>query len=155
MDERSPEQRVQGSPLSLVLAGQPYSLRILNRREEREWRAMLQDKTGQLFGSLDKLNLADGGIFNLASDSIAELVLAYDADHVTGAGIEDYDEASNHEIYAALKAILGVAFPFVTDLGTLASLGLSPSPSSTNGRSTTGPVSVTPGPSTKRSPRSK
>jgi hypothetical protein len=143
-DARSPEDRVIASPLVVVLAGVACPVRILNRRESRAWREVLTAKTGALFGAMDDMQqvIATGAVFDLATDSILELVMAYDVEHVLGRDVKDFDDATDFEIYGALKAIIAVAFPLVQDVGGLLALGVgavrSANPSSTNGPSRNG-----------------
>jgi|MudIll2142460700_1097286.scaffolds.fasta_scaffold409777_2 hypothetical protein len=88
----------------------------LKRRAAREWKEALASKFGTV-GTLDVSEMsAIGGALNVGSDVVADLVMSYD---VTGA-LGDRDHIEEHiddsQLYDALRAMLEVSFPFVSDL---------------------------------------
>lgn len=128
--------------------GRVVRLRTLKRRKAAAWRS---DSVGRLMGlvggdlaRLDDLARSLDGFSDLALDAL----LAYDQDGVLGSREWIDDHCDDSVIYDALKAVLTVVFPFVSDLrgaikelGSLLALrdaGQPSQPSSTNGASPTG-----------------
>ncbi len=123
-DTRSQEERAGGF-IRCSVAGSTRNLPTLKIRAERAWRDTLANAIGSMEMEVDLKVLMGGGIeayeavagmANVPATTVLELVLAYDA---TGAlGGKEYleENADSGQLYEILKLILGVVFPFVSDL---------------------------------------
>jgi len=126
-DARTTEE-VAGGFIRARVGGTTRDLPTLKVRAAREWRLglveALVDASPTMLGlDLDALK-SDGiaamtglaPLAQLASDKILDLVLAYDPSAALGGRDWLEEHADDAELYALLRVILGVVFPFVTDL---------------------------------------
>ena len=147
MDRRTEDQRLRGV-VPLTWGGMVREVPTLKRGPSRAWKAELAKALGDLgtlgVGTTDAL--AQAG--NLASDRMLELVRAYDTTGVLGTEEWIDENVDDSEVYGAFRALLEVAYPFVSDLrgvltevrslGALALANPSASQDSTNGASPSG-----------------
>ena len=143
---------IAGGYIDVSLAGGFVELPTLKLKAERQWRGSLTKQVGDLGLDLDTNALRAGGdeaynalgpLVSAPADIILELVLSYDVQGKLGTREWLEENADSAQLYAILRQILSVVFPFVEDLrSALAELaGLleaSGQFSSTSGRSSTG-----------------
>lgn len=130
-DHRSAEE-VLGGYIIATVGGEPRHLPTLKIKASRVWREALsrrmKDMAGTRIADLDlgamstataSVLVSAGPILQLGSDLVLELVLDYDVTAALGGRDFLEEHADDAELYAALQSILGVVFPFVTDLRAL------------------------------------
>ncbi len=131
--DRTEEQILARAPLTVVLGGEEYSVRMLVLTESRQWRA----DAAKLLASLPKLDNVDiadpeqfgeaiGLLMNVMPDTICDLFFKYAKDL-------DRDKigavATDLELVAAFKVVSAVAFPFVQSATELAEKVIPETPS--------------------------
>jgi hypothetical protein len=126
-DPRTTEE-IAGGFIRARVGGTTRDLPTLKIAAAREWRLRLVEALGSVSPSMLSLDLdalkGDGiaamtGLAPLAqmtSDRILDLVVAYDPSAALGGRDWLEEHADDAELYALLRVILGVVFPFVTDL---------------------------------------
>ena len=144
MSGRSAEDVLSGT-LRIPLGGVEKIVPTLPIRASREWQQLITEKVGG-FGavmSAQQTPEALGALANLSLDTILDLVVAYDRTNALGGREWLEEHADPAQLYGAVRAMAGVAFPFVNDAKAL--VGLLPGlvdalsqPSSTSGPSPTG-----------------
>ncbi len=122
-----PDTRAEGEKAFGVITcrfeGETRTLRTLKAGPVRAWK----ERVGQVLTStLAEFDVRDGskaetfgdlaGLGILASDTVLDLILAYDVAGSLGGREWLEEHADDHELYVVLKAILAVHFPFVKDL---------------------------------------
>lgn len=130
-DRRSAEE-VLGGYINVTVGHEVRHLPTLKIKAAREWRQSLSSRMAGMaktsIGDLDLTALPNatasvmvgaGPILQLGSDLVLELVLDYDRTSALGGREHLEADSDDAEIYAALQSILGVVFPFVTDLRAL------------------------------------
>jgi hypothetical protein len=144
MTGRSAEDILAGI-LRIPVGGVEKAIPTLPIRASREWQRLITEKVGG-FGavmSAQQTPEALGALANLSLDTILDLVVAYDRTGALGGRDWLEENADPAQLYGAVRAMAGVAFPFVNDAKSL--VGLLPglldalsTPNSTNGPSPTG-----------------
>lgn len=150
---RSPAE-VAGGYVNVVLDGRLIELPTLKLKAERAWRNSLTKRLGDVGLDVDFAALRAGGdaayealrpLTSAPSDIVTDLVVSYDAGNALGGKEWLEEHADSAQLYAILKQILSVVFPFVEDLrGALSELagliqgGLWAQSSSTSGDLPTG-----------------
>lgn len=126
-DARTTEELAGGFVRARV-GGTTKDLPTLKIAAAREWRLRLVEALGAVSPSVLSLDLdalkVDGiaamtglaPLAQLTSDRILELVVAYDPSAALGGRDWLEEHADDAEMYALLRVILGVVFPFATDL---------------------------------------
>lgn len=146
---RSEELKAAGLVV-LELGDQAFTLRVLRIKEQREW----QRGAGQAvtaIGTFDVKTPGDGievikrTLLLLGVDQQIDIISAYDVDHVLESREWIEENATSEQVYAALREVATVAFPFMRDaesllaaIGPLISAALSEQASSTSSPSPTG-----------------
>lgn len=154
---RTPEE-VAGGFIRVQVGKDIRSLPTLKIRAERLWREQFVGTLAKTGIDVDLDAMKKGGdeafaamapLANLATDKMIEQIVAYDTSAALG-GLEYLEtNLDSAQVYGILRSILGVVFPFVTDLRSavveLTSvaraaglLGRSVNSNSTNGVSPTG-----------------
>lgn len=154
-DDRSKEDVLAGV-LRISVGGVEKLVPTLKLRGSRDWQALVADKLAAIKPALAADPTADtiAGVTRLAMGSIVELILEYDKTSALGGREWLEDNADPAQLYAAVRQMGQVAFPFVDDLVTLVAAfptlfvttrqdGPSDGMSSTNGRSPSGASSPT------------
>ena len=135
--------------LRIPVGGVEKQIPTLPIKASREWQSLLADKLGGFGMALasDQSLASISAFASLSLDTILDLVVAYDRTGALGGREWLEENADAAQLYAALRSMGEVAFPFVNDVRSLLAMlpGLlaqaavgSNSPSSTNGRSPTG-----------------
>lgn len=156
---RRTDEDVLAGVIRVPMPGGDRLMPTLKIKAAREWKSNAMEAAQGLFkfdGAIESLP----DIAALASDTMIDLIVAYDADSVLGGKEALEDSLDDAQAWAVLKSLLEVAFPFAQDLATMIrALGLdlatpmqaalsgpvrSVEPSNTNGRSQTGRGSRTP-----------
>src|SRR5688500_7345976 len=115
-----PDDQVAGGFIPVSVGGQMRNLPELKRHRNREWKALFQQTVGvTLSKSHDLEDLEDVvQLISGTSDVQIDLLVAYDEQGVLG-GRECLDtNATDREIYTAIKRVAAVAFPEMPDLLT-------------------------------------
>lgn len=153
-DERSQEE-LAGGFLRCQVGASTIDLPTLKMRDERGWKILLAKRLNELaetevgeadftdFGNPATLK-ATAELIHLPAEAALDLLVAYDKTGVLGGkeGIEETMDSA--QIWALLRRVFFVVFPFVTSIGSMLSeiqrIGMSPSLVSglTNGASPTG-----------------
>lgn len=110
LPERSSEDILAGR-IRATLGGQEYILPVHSIRENRAWKALMQEHLNRIFGDFAALNSA-GAILarvSTATDSQMELVRAYDSGNV----LPDLEDVTEPELLKVTFAILAAAFPLL------------------------------------------
>jgi hypothetical protein len=136
--ERSDDDRATAEPLTISVGGKAVEVRVLSRRQTREWRALSGRVSRRILDAVEdpEAVLANGGEAALNDDARAELVLAYD--NLGGGTLtaDDLDDMTPRELARAYIAVSEEADPKGEDRMTyqmMRSFGVAPSqqPSST------------------------
>ena len=126
-DARTTEE-IAGGFIRARVGGTTRDLPTLKIRAAREWRLGFVEALGSVSPTMLSLDLdalqVDGiaamtglaPLAQLAGDRILELVVAYDPSAALGGRDWLEEHADDADLYALLRVILGVVFPFVTDL---------------------------------------
>lgn len=122
-ETRSEEDVLRG--VLLVSLGNPATskeLPVLPIAASRKWKAKLGQTLGGEIGKMSLDNLKDGGPIALAvGDRTIDLVLEYDTTAALGGREWIEENATDAQMYAILRRLVEVSFPFVRDLKTLVS----------------------------------
>jgi hypothetical protein len=136
--ERSDDDRATAEPLTISVGGKAVEVRVLSRRQTREWRALSGRVSRRILDAVEdpEAVLANGGEAALNDDARAELVLAYD--NLGGGTLtaDDLDDMTPRELSRAYVTISEEADPKDEERLTyqmMRSFGVAPSqqPSST------------------------
>jgi hypothetical protein len=104
--------------LTVVIGGEPFSLRELPIVELREWKGAFTSAIEGL-GNLDPNSSSElGQLMDLGSGAILDLVVLYDKASVLGGKDAVEKVATETEVYRAFRVMLDAAFPFVQDAMT-------------------------------------
>jgi hypothetical protein len=108
---------VLGAILPVTIGGQGRNLPVLPIGACRTWRSTLATTVDQGIGKLNLGDLGDGSeVLTAIGDQVLELVIAYDIDSALGGREYLETHATDGELYAILRRLLEVSFPFVKDL---------------------------------------
>lgn len=128
MDSRAPrpEHEVLGAaPIAVTLGGREKLLPPLSIRANREWKARVAAAVGErwvAFGQADDYGRVVGLVAGL-TDPMVDLLLAYDTTGALGGREWIEANATDAEVYAAMKEVLAVAYPPFQDARTMPGLG--------------------------------
>ena len=121
---RTEDQKVSQDPITVVLGGKDYPVKLLVIKDSREWRK----KAVELLASLpqyanvttddpDAFSGAMNALISAMPDSVTDLFFQYAKDL-------DRDEiesvATDQEMAAAFEEVLSVAFPLVGSMSVMA-----------------------------------
>jgi len=115
-----PPDEVAGGFLRVSLGGQARSLPILKIDHNRAWKELFNVTVSEALGGTRQLQTLDDVVNLLATstDTMLDLLVAYDESGALG-GKEWMDRnATDRDIYEALKKVTDAAFPFGVDLIT-------------------------------------
>jgi len=115
-----PDDQVAGGFIPVSVGGQSKNLPELKRHRNREWKALFQQTVGDTLAKSHALTDMEDVVQLIAgsSDVQLDLLIAYDESGALG-GREWLDtNATDREIYTALKKITAIAFPEMPDLMT-------------------------------------
>lgn len=109
-----PEHEVlAAAPIAVTLGGRERLLPPLSIRANRAWKAEVAKAIGvawAAFGSADDYGAIVGLVSGL-TDEMVDLLVAYDVSGALGGREWLEDNATDAEVYAAMKEILAVAYP--------------------------------------------
>lgn len=121
-----PEHEVlAAAPIAVTLGGRERLLPPLSIRANREWKRKVADAVGAswvAFGQADDYGAITGLVAG-ATDTMLDLLIAYDASGALGGREWIEENATDAEVYAATKEVLAVAYPPFQDARTLPGLG--------------------------------
>ena len=115
-----PDEQVAGGFIALSLGGQPKRLPELKRHRNREWTDLFNRTVTETLGKAGELKDVEDLVQMLTGsmDVMLDLLVAYDESGALG-GREWIDHnATDREIYEAMRKVTGAAFPFGNDLLT-------------------------------------
>jgi hypothetical protein len=125
MKPRTEDDIIARTPLSIKLGDTDYSIPLLAVLSQREWRKNLFAELAPILESfnlkVDGSTMANGLTAALLTfpDKLCELVFAYAPDLPKD---EILANATEEQIATAFSAIMGVAFPFIPQLGMVTNL---------------------------------
>jgi len=124
---RSEQDVLAAAPIAVTLGGRERLLPPLSIRRNREWKRELAQAVGMSWAAFGQAGTDDtGSIIGLvagATDTMLDLLIAYDLSGALGGREWIEDNASDAEVYDAFKEVLAVAYPPFRDARTLPGLG--------------------------------
>lgn len=113
-----PDEQVAGGFIAMSLGGQPKRLSVLTIDRNRDWTARFNATVAETIGKAGQLNDLDDMVRLLAGsiDVMLDLLVAYDDSGALGGREWIHKNATDREVYEALKKVTDAAFPFGVDL---------------------------------------
>jgi len=122
--ERTEDQKASQDPITVVLGGEEYSVKLLVIKDSREWRkkavellASLPQYANVTTDDADAFSVAMNALIVAMPDSITDLFFQYARD-LDRDKIESV--ANDQEIATAFEQVVTVAFPLVGSMSVLA-----------------------------------
>ena len=127
MSDPRTEAEIAGGFIRITMGGTTREVPTLKIGAARAWK----DGLGSHLSRLNALDLTldpkdpDATVrsltplLNISTDAMIDILLSYDARSVLGGREWIEENADESEVYAALRKVLGVVFPFVLDARTL------------------------------------
>ena len=121
--EPRPDELQVARQIPVELGGQGFTLSVLPIARNREWTALFASEIRAKLGEIPPLESADqvATMLAAAAEQMMDLLIAYDA-----AGSQRLPErewidtnATDREVYEALKRVTAAAYPFGVDLRVL------------------------------------
>jgi hypothetical protein len=129
MADKRPEELVAFGYIPCQFESETKLLRTRKLRSAREWKQRFAQEMGSTIASFELGEGADSvaaiaALGNLGSEVILNLVVEYDTSGSLGGREWLEEHADDREVYAVLRAVLDVHFPFVKDvMGAMREIG--------------------------------